>query len=60
VAPRGANNPLDLSISFERFAIFKIIIDTEKFNIAGRDSDGRTPLHHASAIGSTSIVEFML
>ncbi|KAH6954495.1 ankyrin repeat-containing domain protein [Fusarium avenaceum] len=59
-APTEANSHLDLSISFERFAIFKIIVDTGKVDISKPDSDGRTPLHLASAIGATHIVQLML
>ncbi|KAG5659707.1 hypothetical protein KAF25_002266 [Fusarium avenaceum] len=59
-APTEANSPLDLSISFERFDIFKIIVDTGKVDISEPDLDGKTPLHLASAIGSTHIVELML
>ncbi|KAM0245313.1 hypothetical protein ACHAP5_005547 [Fusarium lateritium] len=60
LASHGAIGPLHTSATHGRFAIFKIIVDTGKVDITGRDPHGWTPLHHASDVGSTEIVEFLL
>ncbi|KAM0313692.1 hypothetical protein ACHAPQ_011993 [Fusarium lateritium] len=60
LASHGAIGPLHTSATHGRFAIFKIIVDTGKVDITGRDPHGWTPLHHASDVGSAEIVEFLL
>ncbi|KAL9572504.1 hypothetical protein ACKAV7_003337 [Fusarium commune] len=60
VASLKAIGHLHTAASLGRFDAFKIMADTGNVEIGGRDPYGKTPLHHASEVGSKEIVEFLV
>ncbi|RBR26979.1 uncharacterized protein FIESC28_00247 [Fusarium coffeatum] len=56
----GAASYLIRTAFFGQYAVFKVIAETGKVNLSGRDENGATPLHWASEAGSLSIVDYLL